>query len=320
MGYFSIAAAFTAGFLLIFGANLAIVDVLESQRLKARKRLEEDLRLRQKERARKSMAYKEMYEMAAEGLVDLRVRPTLRERFVKLVDESGMLITPIRLLCLSAGMALSLGLLTWVPTGRWIYGAIAALAGAVLPVLYVAMRRRKRMHKMLSQLPEVFELMSRTMRAGQTISQALQSVADEFSPPVSDEFGYCYDQQNLGLTPEAAMRDLARRTGLLELKIFVLAVMVHRQTGGNLADLLDKIAHVIRDRYRIRGVISALTAEGRMQAAILLALPPIMLVIMLIINRPYAIVLFQYPLLLVGMFVSMTIGALWIHKIISFDF
>ena len=320
MEYLIIAMAFTTGFLFIFGVNLVIADVLEAQRQQARKRLEEEFRLRQKERARSSLAYREMYEMAAEGLVDVHKQPTLREWFVKLVDESGMLITPMRLLSLSAGMALSLGLLTWLPSGRWIYGAIVAVVGGVLPFLYVAIRRKRRLEKMLSQLPEAFELMSRTMRAGQTISQALQSVADEFAAPVADEFGYCYDQQNLGLSPEAAMRDLARRTGLLELKIFVLAVMVHRQTGGNLSDLLEKLAGVIRDRYRIRGVISSLTAEGRLQAAILLALPPIILVLMLIVNRPYAIILFQYPALLVGMFASMALGALWIHKIISLDF
>jgi tight adherence protein B len=320
MEYLIIVLAFTTGFLLIFGVNLILADVLEAQRQQARKRLEEEFRLRQKERARSSMAYKEMYEMAAEGLVDSQVQPTLAERFAKLVDESGMLISPMRLVALSTGVALSAGLLTWLPTGRWLYGAIAAPVAAIVPFLYVAIRRRKRMEKMLSQLPEAFELMSRTMRAGQTISQALQSVADEFSPPVSDEFGYCYDQQNLGLSPEAAMRDLARRTGLLELKIFVLAVMVHRQTGGNLSDLLEKLASVIRDRYRLRGVMSALTAEGRLQAAILLALPPLMLVVMLILNRPYAIILFQYPALLVGMFASMVLGAVWIHKIISLDF
>lgn len=319
MEYFIIGLAFLAGFLLIFGVNLLLVDILESQRQQARKRLEEELRLRQKERARSSLAYKDMYEMAAEGLVDFNSRPTLAESFVKLVDESGMLITPLRLLGVSIGLFLLFGLVVWVPTGRWVCGLIAALLAAAVPVLYVAIQRRKRMEKMLSQLPDAFELMSRTMRAGQTISQALQSVADEFSPPVSDEFGYCYDQQNLGLSPEAAMRDLARRTGLLELKIFVLAVMVHRQTGGNLADLLEKLASVIRDRYRIRGVIRALTAEGRMQAIILLALPPIMLMLMLVLNRSYAMTLFHYPWVLVIMFVSMTIGAFWIHKIISFD-
>src|SRR6202030_4138555 len=118
------------------------------------------------------------------------------------------------------------------------------------------------------------------MRSGQTISQAMQSVADDFAAPASDEFGYCCDQQNLGLSPEAAMRGLALRTGILEMKIFVLAVMVHNQTGGNLAELLDRLSTVIRDRYRIRGSIQALTAEGRMQMMILLALPPLMLAVL----------------------------------------
>jgi len=96
--------------------------------------------------------------------------------------------------------------------------------------------------------------------------------------------------------------------------------MIHRQTGGNFADLLEKLAAVIRDRYRIQGVIKALTAEGRLQAVILLALPPTMLVLLSIVNRPYIITLFDYPLLLVALFVSMTIGALWMRRIIRFSF
>ena len=158
------------------------------------------------------------------------------------------------------------------------------------------------------------------MRAGQTISQALQSVAYESSGPAGVEFGYAYEQQNLGLSPEAAMRELARRNGLLELKIFVLAVMVHRQMGGNLADLLDKLAMIIRDRYRVRGTIRSMTAEGRLQAAILLALPPLLLLAITLINRPYAIVLYQHPNLLAGMFAFMVGGAVWMRKIVNFDF
>ena len=105
--------------------------------------------------------------------------------------------------------------------------------------------------------------MGRVVRAGQTISQALQAVADEFPPPIAAEFAYCYEQQNLGLSPESALRDLARRTGLLEIKIFVLALLVQQQTGGNLAELLDKLSGIIRERFRIRGQIKTLTAEGR---------------------------------------------------------
>ena len=96
--------------------------------------------------------------------------------------------------------------------------------------------------------------------------------------------------------------------------------MVHRQTGGNLADLLEKLAKVIRERYRIRGAIKALTAEGRLQAVMLLALPPVFMLLLLFINRPYIMLLFGHPKLLAGMFVTMTVGAVWMHKIVNFDF
>ncbi len=162
-------------------------------------------------------------------------------------------------------------------------------------------------------------MMSRVLRSGQTISQSIQAVADEFSPPIAEEFGFCYEQQNLGLSPEAAMRQLAQRTGLLEIRIFVVAVMVHRQTGGNLSELLDKISHVIRERFRISGYIRALTAEGRLQAIILLALPPLMIFLLLALNRDYMMTIFKYPSLLIVMFTCEILGALWMRKIVNFE-
>jgi tight adherence protein B len=152
------------------------------------------------------------------------------------------------------------------------------------------------------------------------MSQAMASVSDEFKAPVSLEFAYCVEQQNLGLAPEFALRDLARRTGLIEIKIFVLAMLVHRQTGGNLAELLDKLATIVRSRYRLRAKVKGLTAEGRMQGLILLALPVLIYVAMLFVNRPYAIKLLQLPALLIVSLTMMTLGALWIRKIVNFDF
>ena len=138
--------------------------------------------------------------------------------------------------------------------------------------------------------------------------------------PLSEEFGYCYDQQNLGMSPEAAMRDLSRRTGLLEIKIYALAVTIHRQTGGNLAELLEKLAFVIRERYRIQGMITSLTAEGKLQAYVLLALPLFLLVLMMIVNRPYIMELFHYPLAIILMFGLMGLGSFWMNRIINFDY
>src|SRR5207245_4306445 len=105
-------------------------------------------------------------------------------------------------------------------------GIVVGVVGALCPLLYVRIRQKSRMNKLLAQLPDAFDLMARVIRAGQTMSQAMLAVADEFDPPIAGEFSYCYEQQNLGLPPELALRDLARRTALLEIMIFVLPLLV----------------------------------------------------------------------------------------------
>lgn len=320
MAYLVLSLAFLAGFLLIFGANWLLVDVTEARRRQVRKRLEEEHRLRVREHARGSMAYQELYEMAADGLIDLRERQSVVSRLLRLIHESGASLQPGQVVGLCLGAAAIFGAVAGVLSKSIALAVLVGFVAGVTPLVYLSILRARRSEKLLSQLPDAFDVMSRTMRAGQTISQALQAVAEEFSSPIAEEFGYCYDQQNLGLSPEAAMKELARRTGLLELKIFVLAVMVHRQTGGNLSELFDKLAEVIRARYRIRGKIKALTGEGRIQGIMLLALPIFFMLIMFVLNRPYIMTLFQYPLLVAGMFFFMAVGAVWMHKIVNFDF
>lgn len=311
---------FLAGFLTVFAINMVVVDLMHQSRKRMRERMEAEFRTQQRQRARESLQYKDLSQLAAEGFGDEEAAPGWAEWGRLWIDQSGLNVTMLRLGGFMAASAAGIGSIGLLLFRNVAVGISAAVLGALIPVLYVAAKRHARMEKMRTQLPDAFDLMSRILRAGQTISQGLQAVADEFSPPLGNEFGYCYEQQNLGLSTEDAVRDLARRTGLLEVKIFVLAVMIHRQTGGNLAQLLEKLASVVRERFRIRGLIRTLTAEGRLQAVILLGLPPALLFMMLFINRDYTMVLFQYPLILAGMFVSMLIGALWIKKIVSFDF
>ncbi len=312
--------AFFAGFSLIFAINYAMADVAEARQQRYKMRLEQELRRRQKELAQASVADRDLHMAAAAGVAAQAPRRTLHQRLRDLLNESGVAMRPDQLLVACGAV----GLLAFLPCAmigqHWLLGGLLGVAVSPLPFAYVALLRKQRRDKILSQLPEAFELMSRTLRAGQTMSQALQSVADESASPIAEEFAYCYEQQNLGLTTEAAMRDLAVRTGLLELKIFVMAVMIHRQTGGNMAELLDKLSTVIRERSKIRGAVKALTAEGTMQAYILIALPPGMLAIMLTMNRPYAMLLFEYYWLLVAVATSMFVGWVWMRKIINFDF
>lgn len=245
---------------------------------------------------------------------------TLARRFEAMIEQSGMDLTATRLLTISAAVGGVLGVMAFAARGGLIETAIAALLGFIAPIFYVKRQRDARMEKLRSQLPEAFDLMARMVRAGQSLSQALLGVAQEFPQPISTEFAYCYEQQNMGLPAEAAFRDLTRRSSVIELKIFVLAVLVQRQTGGNLAELLSKLAGVVRERYQIRGTISALTAEGRMQGWILAAMPPAMLLILMIMNFNYAVILFEHPNLLIGTFGAEFLGVLWIRKIVNFDF
>ena len=312
-------ARFSGGFLLVFGLNLFVVDLLESRRQDARKRLEKELRQKYRDKARSSVENKELAELAFQGGMNLSSHQTLAERMRTYVDQSGVAIKTSQLVLLTIVFASLPAILIGIVYPNWMLVVLTAICFGSLPSLYVLILRQRRQQKLRGQLADAFEMMSRVLRSGQTISQSIQAVADEFSPPIAEEFAFCYEQQNLGLSPEAAMRQLAQRTGLLEIRIFVVAVMVHRQTGGNLSELLDKISHVIRERFRISGHIRALTAEGRLQAIVLLALPPLMIFLLLALNRDYMMTLFKYPSILIVMFVCEILGALWMRKIVNFE-
>ncbi len=317
MSMLMVVVAFFAGFFLIFAINYALADVAEAHRQQARKRLEDELRIRHREQARATLADTELYQAAAEGRSEVNKAKSLRQRLNDLLMESGVAMRMDQLLvaCAAVGLLAFLpGVLLWQ---HWLLSFLLGLAAAPLPLVYVSFIRTRRRNKILEQLPDAFDLMARTLRSGQTISQSFLCVADEAPQPICDEFSFCYEQQNLGLSAEASMRDLARRTGLLELKIFVMAVMIHRQTGGNMSELLDKLGKVIRERAKIHGKIKTLTAEGMMQAYVLLALPPGMLAVMWLLNRDYASMLFVHYWLLVAAGLSMLIGAVWMRKIID---
>ncbi|WP_337172930.1 type II secretion system F family protein [Paludisphaera sp.] len=267
---------------------------------------------------KKASLFKNLDQVAAAR--DEGASPGWRERFETMVEQSGLDLEPGRLLAIAAGAAAAFGGVAFAAGGSALHVAIAAVVGGVAPIWYVKRRRDARMERLRSQLPDAFDLMARVVRAGQSLGQAILGVAEEFPQPISAEFAYCYEQQNLGLSPEVAFRELTRRTGIVELKIFVLAVLVQQQTGGNLSEMLSKLAGVVRERYRIRGAISALTAEGRMQGWILAAMPPLMLILLLFLNYDYASVLFDHGDILAGTFAIEAVGVLWIRKIVNFDF
>jgi tight adherence protein B len=243
----------------------------------------------------------------------------LRARFTALVAQSGLPVTPRHVLIAAGAAALVLGTVGGVAQGLLLCAAGFA-AGAAAPCAYVWLKAAARRDKFLRQLPDAFDLMARVMRAGHSVPQAFQTVADTFEQPIAAEFASCSEQQNLGLLPEFAYRDLAQRTGILEMRIFVMAMLIQRQTGGNLSEVLERLATLVRERVRMRSRIRGLTAEGRLQAAVLLVLPFVMFAVMRVVNRRYADVLLEHPSLIAGMLVMMGLGAAWIRRIINFDY
>ncbi len=239
-------------------------------------------------------------------------------RLQTLLDQANVKISLRQLLAIAAGLGLGLGIAATLLRGS-LAGVCGAAFGAGAPLVYLESKRRARREKLLHQLPNAFELMARVIRSGQSVPQALQAVADAFEDPLASEFASCQKQQNLGLRPELSFREMAHRTGILEMRIFVMALLIQRQTGGNLAELLDRLGSLVRDRLRLRRRVRTLTAEGRMQGLTLLVLPFVVFAAMMVVNRNYAEELLRHIWLVVGTAVSMGIGAVWIRKIVNFE-
>ena len=197
---------------------------------------------------------------------------------------------------------------------------VVALFMAALPLLWVLFRRRRRLKAFAAQLPDALEMLSRSLRAGQSLGFGFNMVAEEMSPPIGREFGRAFEEQNLGVPLEETLQSLTDRVPNLDLKFFATAVVLQRQTGGDLAEILDKIGALIRDRFRIWGQVQALTGEGRLSGVVLLALPFVLFIAVYQLNPDYLMVLFTDPMgkkmLAVAIFMQI-VGALVIRKIVN---
>jgi tight adherence protein B len=220
-------------------------------------------------------------------------------------------LTLIASLLLAGMVALKLPILAGLGT---------AVATFILPLLYLGRRRKKRLRKLVQQLPDVFELLSQALRAGHSLASGMQVISNEMPEPAGTEFARVFHEQNLGLKIEDALANLAQRMDVLDVRFFVTAVLIQRQTGGDLAEVLDKISSVIRDRIKLQGTVQALTAEGRLSGYVLLALPFLVFGAMLNINFEYAELLWVHPtgqMMSIFAIVSMLLGWVLIKKIIN---
>jgi tight adherence protein B len=237
-----------------------------------------------------------------------------------LIQQSGLPVEASTVAFISLGLAVVLALACVVASGVWLTALIGLSAGFVLPWAYVFLKRQLRIRQLMRQLPDALDVMCRAVRAGQTVPASFQMVADDFAPPISDEFRHCYEQQNLGLSYDASLRSLAQRTGIMELRILVVALLVQVRSGGSLIDLMQNLSTTVRKRLVLQQKVRALTGEGRLQAIVLIALPFLVFLGIYFLNREYAEVLLDHPSLLVGCIVAQAVGAVVIHRLIQIDY
>jgi tight adherence protein B len=193
------------------------------------------------------------------------------------------------------------------------------LVGFVLPYAYASYRRNKRFEKFEELFPEAIDTLARAVRAGHAFTTALEMITDEVADPVSSEFRQLYEEQKFGMPVRDALLNLTERMPLVDVKFFVTAVMLQRETGGNLAEILDNLSYVIRERFKIQRQVRVYTAQGRLTMALLMGMPPIIVAVMLVLNPAFIRPLFSDPIghtLLVAGITLQTIGYFVIRKII----
>lgn len=241
-------------------------------------------------------------------------------RIKRLIDQADLQITVMRLVLFSLTAGVLAFLAASMLTTNYLVMILFGLIAAVTPFAYIMRKRKKRMNKFLQLLPDALDLMSRGLSAGHAFTESLQMVATEMPEPIASEFRKTYDQQNLGLSLKLALENFIQRMPLLDLRMCVTAVLIQRETGGNLAELLEKVAHTIRERFRIMEDLKTLTLSSRWSAWLLCALPIFLAFYISMMNPGYMDVMWRDPRghkLIAAAAIMQVLGMLMVQKIMK---
>ena len=237
----------------------------------------------------------------------------------KAFEQADANIRPSALFGIAVALALIGGMISTILVNIYV-APVGGLLFFSMPFLWLFHKRSSRLKKFAAQLPDAMELVARALRAGHSLAAGMHVVAEEMPAPISKEFGRVYDEQNLGIPLEEALKNMCNRVPNLDLRFFVTSVAIQRQTGGDLAEILDRIGHVIRERFKILGQVKALTAEGRLSGVVLIALPIGLFLMMLHMKPDYIKLLWTEPMgvkMSIAAIVLMIIGSYAIKKIVD---
>ena len=241
----------------------------------------------------------------------------------RLVDQSGVRVTISALVLASGCLLLFTLLLVFSLTARPLAGLVAGVVAASLPFIYLHRVRTKRLRKFEEGFPDAIDLIARSLRAGHAFSTGLSMVAEEVDAPVGTEFKTIYEQQNYGIPMSDALKGLAQRVSLVDVRFFVTAVLTQREAGGNLAEVLNNLATVIRERFKVKRQVRVLSAHGRMSGWILAGLPPALAFAFMLVVPTHLESLFNDPLgvrMVVVALVLQVLGMLVIRRIVNIEY
>jgi tight adherence protein B len=240
----------------------------------------------------------------------------------RLIDQAGLKTPAYRVVLQAVALGVCAGLVVTTLTSEPLFGLLAAATVFWIPILRIRIKRDQRIALFEEQLPDALSVMSRALRAGLPFTEAMRFVAEENADPIAYEFRTAYTDINYGMNTKAAFLALLERVPSMSFMTVVTAVVIQRETGGNMAEILDKIAAVVRGRFRLQRRVRTLSAEGRMSAWILVLVPFVLAGALFIIQPDYLPSLTKDPLgrwLILGACVNMTAGILWIRKIIRIE-
>jgi tight adherence protein B len=283
---------FVAVWYLVSGAfNKADVDRIK-QRLQGTPK---EIKDKKKESAAAAQKPLIQGEDKSVGQVTLHLlhRFKVHDKLQELLEQSGLKWNVARLIHACIACFIAGYLIVWLATDFRGVAMVVALGCSCLPVLYVLRKRTARLRKFEELFPESLEFVARSMRAGHAFSVSLEMIHREFQEPLAGEFRRTFEEHNLGLPLDASLQKLAKRVPLLDVHFFVSAVLLQKRTGGNLAEILDKLAYVIRERFKLRGRIRAVSAHGKMTGMALSLIPVAVGVILFYVNPYYASFFFQ---------------------------
>lgn len=250
----------------------------------------------------------------------LLLRMSWAGRLRKFTVQAGLNILPGRLILLTAILGVGSYLVVQYFYPNRILSLIAGVVGAALPLLFVAYKRTARLGAFEKNFPEAVNLLGRAVRAGHAFTTGLEMVATELPEPVAGEFKLVFDEQSFGLPLRDALTNFAERVPIVDVRFFVTALLIHKETGGNLAALLDDLAGVIRERFRLLRDVRVRTAQGRLTAGILMALPPAFVLIMRGISPDYVTPLFTDVMgryMLGGAILLQIVGSIVLWRIVN---